>query len=125
MSGSFTWNAIVRIGALKPYEKALVITVYHERDQWHDGPRAPAHAHWNTIVCFNAALRDRLQTALTAGDLVHFQGYVRQPPSPMKPKPPAAPWTWSSPALTFFKSTSRDRLRRVRPGNERLTKTWV
>ena len=77
MSGSFTWNAIVRIGALKPYEKALVITVYHECDQWHDGPRAPAHAHWNTIVCFNAALRDRLQTALTAGDLVHFQGYVR------------------------------------------------
>lgn len=32
MSGSFTWDAIVHIGSIKAYEKALVLTVYHTLD---------------------------------------------------------------------------------------------
>lgn len=77
MSGSFTWDAIVRIGSIKPYEKALVLTVFHELTAWGDGPRAPAHPVWNTIVCFKDALRAQLTRDLGEGDLVHFHGYVR------------------------------------------------
>jgi len=77
MSGSFSWDAIVRIGTLKPYEKALVITVYHELDSTRGGARAESKPDWNTIVCFNTRLRAHMQDDLAPGDLVHFQGYVR------------------------------------------------
>lgn len=74
MSGSFTWDAIVRVGTLKPYERALVITVYHELDA---NAVEAARPVWNTIVCFKDTLRSRITEHLVPGDLVHFQGYVR------------------------------------------------
>jgi len=77
MSGSFTWDAIVRIGTIKPYEKALVLTVYHELDGYAPDARSPARPIWNTIVCFKDRLRTELTEHLAPGDLVHFHGYVR------------------------------------------------
>ncbi|WP_299210620.1 single-stranded DNA-binding protein [uncultured Tateyamaria sp.] len=77
MSGSFTWDAIVRIGTIKPYEKALVLTVYHELDGYRADTRSPARPAWNTIICFKDRLRAELIDQLTPGDLVHFEGYVR------------------------------------------------
>ncbi len=77
MSGSFTWAANVRIGTIKPYSAALVITVVHEWERYGAGQGAESIPVWNTIVCFKTALRDRLQASLAPGDLVSFQGYVR------------------------------------------------
>lgn len=77
MSGSFTWDAIVRIGTIKPYDQALVLTVYHELEGRTHETRAPSKPAWNTIVCFKARLREELVSHLSPGDLVHFQGYVR------------------------------------------------
>lgn len=77
MAGSFAWTANVRVGTLKPYPTALVITVVHEYDRFDSdaGPiRTPV---WNTVVCFKQDLRKRLDRDLGPGDLVHFQGYVR------------------------------------------------
>lgn len=77
MSGSFTWDAIVRIGTIKSYEKALVLTVYHELDGYGTDTRSPARPVWNTIICFKDRLRAELTDQLAPGDLVHFKGYVR------------------------------------------------
>ncbi|MGH1416266.1 MAG: hypothetical protein ACRBB0_22450 [Pelagimonas sp.] len=77
MSGSFTWDAIVRIGTIKPYDKALVLTVYHELDGYGTDARSPARPVWNTIICFKDRLRAELSDQLAPGDLVHFEGYVR------------------------------------------------
>tara|TARA_R110002020_G_scaffold333755_1_gene549180 strand:- start:536 stop:886 length:351 start_codon:yes stop_codon:yes gene_type:complete len=77
MSGSFTWDAIVRIGTIKPYEKALVLTVFHTLASQKSLPRSPERPAWNTIVCFKDSLRTDIVEHLTPGDLVHFQGYVR------------------------------------------------
>lgn len=77
MSGSSSWNAIVTVGTIKPYEKALVLTVYHELEAFSGDRRTPPRPVWNTIVCFKDALRDHIIDHLTPGDLVHFQGYVR------------------------------------------------
>ncbi|GFE67031.1 single-stranded DNA-binding protein [Litoreibacter roseus] len=77
MAGSFTWVANVRVGTIKPYPNALVMTVVHERDHFTAGEGSTSTSHWNTIVCYRAPLRDRLQSALAPGDLVSFQGYVR------------------------------------------------
>lgn len=77
MSGSFNWDAIVRIGTIKPYEKALVLTVYHELDSYAADTRSQARPIWNTIVCFKDRLRAELTEHLAPGDLVHFHGYVR------------------------------------------------
>jgi single-stranded DNA-binding protein len=77
MSGSFTWDAIVRIGTIKPYEKALVLTVFHTLDSRKSLPRSPERPAWNTIVCFKDNLRTDIVEHLSPGDLVHFQGYVR------------------------------------------------
>ncbi|WP_113913480.1 single-stranded DNA-binding protein [Roseovarius dicentrarchi] len=77
MSGSFTWDAVVRIGSIKPYEKALVLTVYHTLDAHPVSPRSPERSAWNTIVCFKAPLRDQIVEHLSPGDLCHFHGYVR------------------------------------------------
>ena len=76
MSGSFTWDAIVRIGTIKPYERAIVLTVYHELDHVGEA-RAHPRPVWNTIVCFKDGLRAQITDHLSTGDLVHFQGYVR------------------------------------------------
>lgn len=77
MSGSFTWDAIVRIGTIKPYEKALVLTVFHELDRAWADTRASSKPAWNTIVCFKTPLRGQIVDHLAAGDLVHFHGFVR------------------------------------------------
>lgn len=77
MSGSFTWDAIVRVGTIKPYEKALVLTVYHTLDAHPVSPRSPDHPAWNTIVCFKAPLREQIVDHLSPGDLCHFHGFVR------------------------------------------------
>lgn len=77
MPGSFTWAANVRLGSLKPYQAALVITVVHDFERYDRETGATTTPVWNTIVCFKPALRRRLETSLAPGDLVHFQGYVR------------------------------------------------
>ena len=77
MSGSFTWDAIVRIGTIKPYEKALVITVVHEHATFSRESGSRSRAFWNTVICFNETLRRQLVHDLSPGDLVHFQGFVR------------------------------------------------
>lgn len=77
MSGSFTWSAIVQVGTLKPYSKALVITVVHELERFDTEKGASVTPVWNTIICFRKDLRHRLESDLTPGDLVHFEGYVR------------------------------------------------
>lgn len=77
MAGSFTWTANVRVGTLKPYPNALVITVVHELERFDSAAGATSKPVWNSVVCFRKDLRDRLQASLSPGDLVHFQGYVR------------------------------------------------
>tara|TARA_R110000787_G_scaffold189948_4_gene301505 strand:+ start:97 stop:435 length:339 start_codon:yes stop_codon:yes gene_type:complete len=77
MSGSFTWDAIVRIGTIKPYEKALVLTVLHTFEGQPSKPRGPERPAWNTIVCFKAPPRDQIVEHLLPGDLCHFHGFVR------------------------------------------------
>lgn len=77
MSGSFTWDAVVRIGTIKPYEKALVLTVYHTLGTRPAGTRGLERPAWNTIVCFKQPLRDQIVDHLSPGDLCHFHGYVR------------------------------------------------
>lgn len=77
MPGSFTWNANVRIGSLKPYEQALVITVVHELERFTDDRGSTTTPCWNTVVCFKQTLRAQLESSLAPGDLVHFQGFVR------------------------------------------------
>lgn len=77
MSGSFTWDAIARVGTIIPYEKALVLTVYHELEGFAPHRRSQAKPIWNTIVCFKHKLRTELTEHLAPGDLVHFHGYVR------------------------------------------------
>jgi len=77
MAGSFTWTANVRVGVLKPYPKALVITVVHELERFDSDSGSSSTPVWNSIVCFRKVLRDRLEAGLSPGDLVHFQGYVR------------------------------------------------
>lgn len=77
MSGSFTWSAIVQVGTLKSYPNALVITVVHELERFDTEKGASVTPLWNTIVCFRKDLRDRLESDLSPGDLVHFEGYVR------------------------------------------------
>jgi single-stranded DNA-binding protein len=77
MTGSFTWNAIVRVGTLKPNDQALVITVVHEVERYQVGQGASSTPAWNTVVCFKHTLRSQLEAALAPGDLVHLQGYVR------------------------------------------------
>ena len=77
MSGSFTWNAIVRIGRINAYEKATVINVMHEyatKDDRGSYKKVPA---WNSVVCFKPQLRELLETKLREGDLVHLTGTVR------------------------------------------------
>lgn len=76
MSGSFTWDAIVRIGTIKAYERALVLTVFHELEPFGEARSQPQPV-WNTIVCFKDGLRAQISEHLGAGDLVHFHGYVR------------------------------------------------
>jgi hypothetical protein len=77
MSGSFTWDAIVQVGTIKPYEKALVLTVYHELESHFGDYRAASKPAWNTIVCFRERMRSEIIDHLAPGDLVHFHGYVR------------------------------------------------
>lgn len=77
MSGSFSWDAIVHVGTIKPYEKALVLTVYHELEPLSAEKRAVPKPAWNTIVCFKQTLRAQLIDNLSPGDLVHFHGFVR------------------------------------------------
>lgn len=77
MAGSFTWSANVRVGSLKPYPNALVITVVHDLERFDGARGATTTPVWNTIVCFKAPLRERLETGLAPGDLVNFHGYVR------------------------------------------------
>lgn len=77
LSGSFTWDAIVQVGTIKPYEKALVLTVYHELESNFGDTRAASKPAWNTIVCFKDKLRSEIIDHLAPGDLVHFHGYVR------------------------------------------------
>jgi single-stranded DNA-binding protein len=77
MAGSFTWTANVRVGTVKPYERALVLTVVHELDRFTAGHGATSTPIWNTVVCFKPALRKQLASCLAPGDLVHLQGYVR------------------------------------------------
>jgi len=77
MSGSFTWDAIVYIGSVKAYEKALVLTVYHTLEGQTAASRTPERPAWNTIVCFRQPLRDQIVDHLSQGDLCHFHGYVR------------------------------------------------
>ncbi|MDF1670215.1 MAG: single-stranded DNA-binding protein [Roseovarius sp.] len=77
MSGSFTWDAIVYVGTIKPYEKALVLTVYHELDPLSAERRTAPKPAWNTIVCFKDSLRGQIVDHLAPGDLVHFHGFVR------------------------------------------------
>lgn len=77
MSGSFTWDAIVQVGTIKPYEKALVLTVYHELESHSGDNRAASKPAWNTIVCFRERMRSEIIDHLAPGDLVHFHGYVR------------------------------------------------
>lgn len=77
MSGSFTWDAVVYIGSIKAYEKALVLTVYHTLEGQTAASRTPERPAWNTIVCFKQPLRDQIVDHLSPGDLCHFHGYVR------------------------------------------------
>jgi len=77
MPGSFTWDAIVRIGTIKPYPRALVITVYHDAEHLNGTERRSPRPEWNTIVCFKPGLKDRILRHLAPGDLVHFEGFVR------------------------------------------------
>lgn len=77
MAGSFTWVANVRVGTIKPYPNALVMTVVHEMDYFTADQGSKSTPYWNTIICFKTPLRDRLQSTLAPGDLVAFQGYVR------------------------------------------------
>ncbi|WP_029062859.1 single-stranded DNA-binding protein [Labrenzia sp. DG1229] len=77
MAGSFTWSANVRVGTLKPYAKALVITVVHDIERFDSEKGASTSAIWNTIVCFRKTLREEIEGTLAPGDLVHFQGNVR------------------------------------------------
>lgn len=77
MAGSFSWSANVRIGTLKPYAKALVMTVAHDLDRFNSESGSTVTTYWNTIVCYRKSLRAELEHSLAPGDLVHFQGYVR------------------------------------------------
>ncbi len=67
----------MRIGTIKSYEKALVITVYHELDGYRTDTRSAARTDWNSIICFKDRLRAEVTDQLAPGDLVHFEGYVR------------------------------------------------
>jgi len=77
MSGSFTWDVIVQVGTIKSYEKALMLTVYHELESHFGDSRTGAKPAWNTIVCFKERMRSDIIDHLAPGDLVHFHGYVR------------------------------------------------
>ena len=74
MAGSFTWTANVRVGTLKPYQGALVITVVHELERFNTERGATTTPVWNTVVCFKKSLRKQLEHTLAPGDLVHLQG---------------------------------------------------
>lgn len=77
MSGSFTWSAIVRVGSVKSFDKATVITVVHEYSKKDDRGSHKTIPVWNSVVCFNDQLCDLLESKLGAGDLVHMTGWVR------------------------------------------------
>lgn len=77
MSGSFTWNAIVRVGSISRYEKATVITVLHEYKKKDAAGSLKTHPCWNSVISFNDRMRTLLEDKLSEGDLVHFTGTVR------------------------------------------------
>lgn len=77
MAGSFTWSAMVRVGSLKPYPNALVITVVHEFVRLDADAGSTSTPVWNSVVCFRQDMRKRLAHNLSPGDLVHLQGHVK------------------------------------------------
>lgn len=77
MSGSFTWNAIVRIGSIKAYEKATVMSVVHEYATKDDRGSYKQVPVWNNVICFKEPLRKLLVSKLAEGDLIHLTGTVR------------------------------------------------
>lgn len=119
MSGSFTWDAIVRIETIKAYEKALVLTVYHTLE---GQTAACVHLSGQQGTPSSASsnpFATRLSITCHQAICASFTGMCAPARSPMTRTRNGAPLTWLFRGLISCTNISRCRRINKAPGRAR------